>query len=190
MPADAPEHPDIDDGAYRTLTSKTVYRNDWMRVREDTIARADGVVATYGVVDKQDFAIVIAESEAGFHLVEQFRYAIGRRSWEFPMGTWPAGHTGTALELAQQELLEETGLTAAKWRRIGHHVQHAGGFCSQGFDLFHATELTEGAHAREDSEADMVQALVSEADFRAMIRDGVIVDAVTIAAYAMLRLLG
>jgi 8-oxo-dGTP pyrophosphatase MutT (NUDIX family) len=190
MAADSSDHPAADVGAYRTLSSKTVYRNDWMRVREDTFARPDGVIATYGVVDKDDFAVVIAESAGRFHLVEQFRYAIGKRSWEFPMGTWPAGHGGTVEELARQELLEETGVRAARWRRIGHHLKPAGGFCSTGFDLFHATELTEGQHDREDSEADMVQALVSEADFRAMIRDGVIVDAVTIAAYALWRLLG
>jgi 8-oxo-dGTP pyrophosphatase MutT (NUDIX family) len=190
MAADSSEHPAAAGAAYHTLSSKTVYRNNWMRVREDTFARPDGVIDTYGVVDKDDFAIVIAESDGRFHLVEQFRYAIGKRSWEFPMGTWPAGHSGTVEELARQELLEETGVRAAKWRRIGHHVQQAGGFCSQGFDLFHATELTEGQHEREDSEADMVQALVSESDFRAMIRDGVIVDAVTIAAYAVLRLVG
>jgi 8-oxo-dGTP pyrophosphatase MutT (NUDIX family) len=190
MAADSSDHPTAVGDAYRTLSSTTVYRSDWMRVREDTFVRPDGAVDTYGVVDKQDFAIVIAESDGRFHLVEQFRYAIGKRSWEFPMGTWPAGHSGTPLELAQQELLEETGVRAAHWRRIGHHMQQAGGFCSQGFDLFHATELTEGQHQREDSEADMVQALVSETDFRAMIREGLIVDAVTIAAYAMLRLLG
>jgi len=190
MAADSSDHESGDGGAYRTLTSKTVYRNNWMRVREDTFARPNGVVDTYGVVDKEDFAIVIAESDGRFHLVEQFRYAIGKRSWEFPMGTWPIGHSGTVEELARQELLEETGVRAAHWRRIGGHVQHAGGFCSQGFDLFHATELTEGQHEREDSEADMVQALVSEAEFKQMIRDGKISDAATIAAYAMLRLLG
>ena len=191
MAADFSEHPTSDGDAYRTLSSKTVYRNNWMRVREDTFARPDGSVDTYGVVDKENFAIVIAEAADGrFHLVEQFRYAIGKRSWEFPMGTWPAGHSGTVEELAKQELLEETGVRAANWRRIGQHVQQAGGFCSQGFDLFHATDLTEGPHDREDSEADMVQAVVTEAEFRQMIRDGVIVDAVTIAAYALLRLLG
>jgi 8-oxo-dGTP pyrophosphatase MutT (NUDIX family) len=191
MAADSSDHPAADGAAYRTLSSKTVYRNNWMRVREDTFARPDGVVDTYGVVDKEDFAIVIAESgDGGFHLVEQFRYAIGKRSWEFPMGTWGAGHSGSVDELAKQELLEETGVRAASWRRIGGHVQQAGGFCSQGFDLFHATELTDGEHEREESEADMVQALVSEAEFRRMIRDGQIVDAVTIAAYALLRLLG
>ena len=132
-----------------------------MRVREDTYAQADGLVATYGVVDKNDFAVVIAEEDGAFHLVEQFRYPIGRRSWEFPMGTWPAGQSGTREELARRELLEETGVTAATWRRLGGRMHEASGFCSQGFTVFHATDLTPGPHDREDTEADMVQAVVS-----------------------------
>jgi len=171
------------------LTTTTVYENDWMHVREDTYVQADGSEVTYGVVDKTDFALVIAETDGAFHLVEQFRYPIGRRSWEFPMGTWPAGATGSAEELARQELLEETGVTAATWRRLGPHLHEATGFCSQGFDVFHATDLTDGEHAREATEADMVSALVSEDEFRAMILDGRIVDAPTISAYALLRLL-
>jgi len=171
------------------LTSTTVYRNAWMRVREDTYRRPDGSVGTYGVVDKDDFSIVIAEQDGGFHLVEQFRYAIGRRAWEFPMGTWPAGRAGSAEELARQELLEETGLSAANWRHLGHRLHEAAGFCSQGFDVFHATCLTEGEHRREASEADMMQELVGEDVFRSMIKDGRIVDAATIAAYAVLRLM-
>jgi len=169
------------------LTTGTVYRNNWMSVREDTFVRPDGSVGVYGVVDKDDFSIVIAEDDGAFHLVEQFRYPIGRRAWEFPMGTWPPGKAGGPLELARQELLEETGVTAATWRFLAH-LNEAPGFCSQGFDVFHATDLTAGEHNREDSEADMVHAVVAEAEFRAMILDGRIVDAATIAAYALLRL--
>jgi 8-oxo-dGTP pyrophosphatase MutT (NUDIX family) len=175
--------------APRRLTTSTVYRNDWMHVREDTFEQSDGTIATYGVVDKTDFALVIPETDGCFHLVEQFRYPLGRRAWEFPMGTWPAGRSGTAAELARQELREETGITAASWRHLGHRMHEASGFCSQGFHVFHATDLTEGEHSRESSESDMVAALVSEAEFRQMIRDGRIVDAPTIAAYALLRLL-
>ncbi len=69
-------------------------------------------------------------------------------------------------------------------------MHEASGFCSQGFAVFHATGLTQGQHSREASEIDMVADLVSEAEFRAMIADGRIVDAPTITAYAMLRLLG
>lgn len=168
----------------RRLSSKVVYENPWMRVREDQFERADGTGGVYGVVDKPDFAIVLATQDGFFHLVEQFRYPIGRRSWEFPMGGWPPGGSGSALELAQAELREETGLTAGRWRALGH-LHEAVGFCSQGFDIFHATDLTPGDHAREDTEADMVHRTFTEAEVRAMIVDGTIVDAATIAAYGL-----
>jgi 8-oxo-dGTP pyrophosphatase MutT (NUDIX family) len=145
-------------------------------------------VVTDAVVDKTDFAVVIAEEDGAFHLVEQFRYPLGRRSWEFPMGTWSAGQSGPVEELARRELLEETGVTAATWRRISGRMHEASGFCSQGFTVFHATDLTPGPHDREDTEADMVHAVVAEAEFRAMIADGRIVDAPTVAAYAFLRM--
>ena len=167
--------------------SRVVYENHWMRVREDDFVRSDGVAGIYGVVDKQDFAIVVAEQDGLFHLVEQFRYPIGRRSWEFPMGGWPPGKGGTSLELAQAELREETGLTAGRWERLGH-LNEAPGFCSQGFDIFHATDLRTGPHAREDSEVDMVQGVFTEDRLRTMLLDGTIVDGTTVAAFGMLLL--
>ena len=189
MAADSSDHPAGDGGAYRTLSSKTVYRNNWMRVREDTFARPDGVVDTYGVVDKEDFAIVIAESRTVGSISSS---SSGMPSANGPGSSrWAPGRPGIrapSRNSPSRNCWRRPGCAPRNWRRIGDHVQQAGGFCSQGFDLFHATELTEGQHEREDSEADMVQALVSEAEFRQMIRDGEIVDAVTIAAYAMLRL--
>jgi 8-oxo-dGTP pyrophosphatase MutT (NUDIX family) len=168
----------------RTLGSKVVYQNPWMSVREDDFARADGSTGVYGVVDKPDFAIVLAEQGGFFHLVEQFRYPVGRRSWEFPMGCWPDGKSGSSLELAQAELREETGLTAATWRSLGR-MHEAAGFCSQGFDIFHATDLTPGDHAREETEVDMVHRAFSEGELRAMILDGTIFDSATVAVYGL-----
>ncbi len=167
--------------------SRTVYENPWMRVREDEFRRRDGSTGVYGVVDKQDFAIVVAEENGCFHLVEQFRYPIARRSWEFPMGGWPPGKQGTMLELAQAELAEETGLTAGQWRLLAG-PRLAPGFASQGFSIFHASDLAHGEHRREDSELDMVHRAVTEPELRAMILDGTIVDSSTIAAYGVLLL--
>lgn len=169
-------------------SSSTVYENPWMRVREDRFRRRDGSSGTYGVVDKQDFSIVIAEQDGLLHLVEQFRYPIGRRSWEFPMGGWPAGRSGTMLELARAELQEETGLTADSWSLLGN-LHEAPGFCSQGFGVYYATDLSNGAHDREDSEIDMVHQTFTRSELRSMIVDGVIVDGTTIAAYGLLLLL-
>lgn len=180
----APEPAEAIAGQLRTVESTEVYRNAWMRVREDRFERADGSTGVYGVVDKPDFAIVVAEQDGVFHLVEQFRHPIGRRSWEFPMGGWPPGKSGSMLELARAELREETGLTAASWRLLGRQHE-AVGFCSQGFAIFSATDLTAGEHAREETEADMVYRSFPEPEVREMIVTGTIVDAATVAAYGL-----
>ncbi|RIJ77758.1 NUDIX hydrolase [Nakamurella silvestris] len=171
----------------RQVASTVVYANPWMSVREDTFELPDGTRGTYGVVDKPDFAVVIAEQDGCFHLVEQFRYPTQQRSWEFPMGGWPAGKGGTAAELAAAELVEETGVTAGTWRHLGR-LTNSNGFCSQQMDVFHATDLTAGAHRREDTEADMVHRLVPEEEFRQMILDGRINDSETICAYGLFLL--
>ena len=176
-----------DEPPVRQIGSRVVYQNPWMTVREDEIQFADGTVSIYGVVDKNDYALVIAEENGGFHLVEQYRYAPGRRSLEFPMGGWPTGKSGTAEELARAELSEETGLTAASWVHIGHLIQSTG-YSSQAFDIYLATGLTPGAHSREATEVDMVHRVVTESEFRGLIADGTITDAPSIAAYTMLLL--
>jgi 8-oxo-dGTP pyrophosphatase MutT (NUDIX family) len=170
------------------LGTRIAYRNPWMSVREDTLVLADGSTGIYGIVDRDDYALIIPEENGGFHLVEQFRHAVGRRSWEFPMGGWAPGKTGDPADLARHELLEETGYTAATWRRLGDRLHGSTGFCSQGFAIWHATDLTAGEHRREITEADMEQAFVTEAEFRRMVGDGRIFDAPTISAYAVLRL--
>jgi hypothetical protein len=67
-----------------------VYANPRISLREDRIEHADGSPGLYSVVDKPDFALVIpldGEGDgAGFHLVEQYRYPVEGRSWEFPSG--------------------------------------------------------------------------------------------------------
>src|SRR5690606_40202583 len=69
----------------QTLGSREVYANSWMTVREDAIRRPDGSRGIYGVVDKPDFALIIPLDERGrLHLVEQYRYPLGLRRWEFP----------------------------------------------------------------------------------------------------------
>jgi hypothetical protein len=42
-----------------TLSSREVYRNPWMRVREDEILRSNGKRGIFGVVEKDDAAIIL-----------------------------------------------------------------------------------------------------------------------------------
>jgi 8-oxo-dGTP pyrophosphatase MutT (NUDIX family) len=172
------------DQGMRRLTSRVVYRNPWMEVREDTVRRQDGSTGTYGVVDKPDFALVLPRGEGGFWLVEQYRYPVGRRAWEFPQGSWPRGRDGDALDLARAELAEETGLRAAEWSRLGH-LFAAYGFATQGFAVYMASGLTQGRPDREASERDMVHRFFPDAEVRAMVAGGELVDAPSVAALSL-----
>ena len=169
------------------ISTREVYRNAWMTVREDIVRRPDGSEGIYGVIDKPDFAIVVPFADGGFWLVEQFRYTVGRRAWEFPQGSWPGELGGSQEDLARAELQEETGMRAAVIRHLAHFYT-AYGHSSQGCDLYLATDLTPGPPEREITEQDMVHRWFSEDDFRRMIRDGDIVDAATLAAYTYLLL--
>lgn len=169
------------------MSSREVYRNSWMTVREDAIRRPDGSFGIYGVIDKPTYALVVARDGDRFHLVEQYRYPIGLRRWEFPQGTAPDREDLEPLELAARELREETGLRAASMTRLGQ-LDVAPGMSSQRGWVFLATGLTEGEHEREHEEQDMHSDWFTGAQVEQMIRDGAITDAQTIAAWAMVLL--
>lgn len=169
------------------LSSRVVYTNPWMSVREDSVRRGDGSTGIYGVVDKPDFALVLPRWADGFWLVEQYRYPVARRAWEFPMGSWASPAGGDLLALAHRELAEETGLRAGRMTRLGHLYQ-AYGFCTQGFDVYLATDLTPGEPDREESEQDMVHRAFTDAEVSRMVLTGDIVDAPSVAALTLYRL--
>jgi 8-oxo-dGTP pyrophosphatase MutT (NUDIX family) len=171
----------------QTLNSRQVYANRWMAVREDAIRLADGTESIYGVVDKPTYALVIPRDGDRLHLVEQFRYPIGMRRWEFPAGTAPDRAAQDPAELAVRELVEETGLRAGRMEKIGT-LDVAPGMSSQRGHVYLATELTEGEAQREHTEQDMRQAWFTIAEFEAMIAGGEITDAQSVAAYMLLVL--
>lgn len=177
-------------GAPELVASRLAYRNPWMTVREDALRRPDGSTAVYGVVDKADFALAVPVARGGFHIVEQYRYPVGGRFWEFPQGSWPAGHTGAAADdaaaLARAELREETGLIAGSLIWLGRlHVAH--GYSSQRCHVFLAHDLTRQPPEREASEADMVERWVSAETLDTMIAAGQFVDGTSLAALALLE---
>lgn len=169
------------------MSTREVYRNNWLTLREDAIERPDGSPGIYAVVDKPTYALVIACDGARFHLVEQFRYPLGLRRWEFPQGTAPERVDLDPEGLAHRELREETGLRAASMKRLGM-LDVAPGMSSQRGWVFLATDLSQGDHEREHEEQDMRSAWFERAEVERMIRDGQITDAQSIAAWALLLL--
>jgi 8-oxo-dGTP pyrophosphatase MutT (NUDIX family) len=171
-----------------TTSSRFAYENRWMRVREDRIAFADGTPGLYGVVEKRDFVLVAARDGDRLHLVEQYRYPIRRRQWEFPQGLMESGETDHAA-CARRELREETGLDAASLVEAGE-LFLAAGFCTQPFRVFLATGLSPAAGVRDPEEQGMTTRAFAVAEFEAMLRDGTMRDSVSVAAFGLLRARG
>jgi 8-oxo-dGTP pyrophosphatase MutT (NUDIX family) len=171
------------------LASREIYRNPWLIFREDDIRRPDGSPGVYAVVDKPTYALVMPYDGARFRLVEQFRYPLGARRWEFPQGTAPDLADSEPSKLAARELREETGLSATSFEQLGL-LDVAPGMSSQRGWVFLATGISEGEAARELEEQDMRSEWFSREAVEEMIRSGVIVDSQSIAAYGLFLLHG
>lgn len=169
------------------LTTRLAYENKWLRVREDTVRHADGSTGLYGVVERRDFVVVAPCQDGRITLVEQYRYPIGRRLWELPMGMCEPGVTPDTT--AATELREETGLVSDSLAFVAT-VFHGAGYSNQAGHLFLATGLHQGPTQHEASEHGMVCRAIPLAELEAMIRDGTLQDAVTLAAFGILRVRG
>lgn len=170
-----------------TVASRVVYENRWMRVREDDIQRSDGSPGIYGVVEKPDFVIILPVQDGVVHLVEQFRYPIKRRLWELPQGSWQGVPDANPEDLARGELEEETGLIAGSIQAIGE-LYPLYGMVTQKGRVFFATDLRSGNRRPDPEEQDLVTRAFELSAVEAMILNGQIQDAGTVAAIGLARL--
>jgi 8-oxo-dGTP pyrophosphatase MutT (NUDIX family) len=174
------------DPAITTLASREIYRNRWLRLREDEILRSNGEKGIYGVVDKDDAAIILPMDQGRVWLVEQFRYTIGERALELPQGGWEMAIDNPE-ELARGELREELGLNAAEMTCLGT-LWIAYGFCRQKQHVFLATGLTATDKDPDAEEHDLVARSVTVDEFERMMLDGTIRDNCTLSAWALYQL--
>ena len=172
--------------AIRTLSTREVYRNRWIRVREDAVEHDDGVQGIYSVVEKPAGAVILPIEDQHIWLVEQFRYPIGERSLELPQGSWDDDSVDPEA-LARGELREETGLVAGRMTQLPW-MWMAYGFARQRQHVFLAEELTQGPHQRDREESDMEVVRLSIEDFEHKLSGGEIRDVCTLAAWAHYRL--
>jgi len=110
--SDEPENP------WTTLSSAQHYDNPWITVTEHKVLNPSGNPGIYGTVHFKNLAIgvVPVDAEGCTYLVGQYRYPLGRYSWEIPEG---GGRRDVPpLASAERELLQEVGLVATGWQEI------------------------------------------------------------------------
>jgi ADP-ribose pyrophosphatase len=98
---------------WRTLRSRTVYENRWIRVREDEAGMPDGRTTPYAVVEcPAAVGVVPFVDPDHVLLVGQWRYVAQDFFWEIPTGGVLEGEDLQAA--AQRELTEEAGFAAER----------------------------------------------------------------------------
>ncbi len=171
---------------WKTRSSKTIYRNKWMRLREDIAELPDGNTTLYGVVTTGPCVGVLPFVDADHVLlVRQYRYVFGENQrWEMPTGGIYPGETPE--QAAQRELGEEAGYSAARLEPVctyytSKSILEETAHLYLGFDLTpqalppDETEFFEQAVVPFDEALDLV--------LRSEIRDGMTVIAVLFAAW-------
>lgn len=174
----------FDENAGRTITTlstREVYRNKWLRLREDEIVRSNGETGIYGVVEKAPCAVIVPIEDGKVWLVEQYRYTIQERALELPQGGWEM-EIEHPEELARGELREEIGLEAREMTLLGMQWM-AYGFARQKQYIFLASGLTPAEKNPDPEEHDLVAHSVTIEEFEEMMLGGRIRDMCTVAAW-------
>ena len=94
---------------WKTVSSREIYKNPWMRLREDIAAMPNGKTTIYGVIECNDAVAVLPfVDDDQVVLVRQYRYIFEENHrWEIPSGGVKAGESSE--EAARRELREEVG---------------------------------------------------------------------------------
>jgi len=139
----------------------------------------NGLTLDLAVIRHPGAAAVVAIDEGRrVAMIRQYRYAVGGYLWEIPAGCRNSNENPR--QCAERELLEEAGLRARRWNRLGA-IFTIPSFCDEKIDLFLARELSPG-HAKTDADEVISMQKISLEKLFTMIQDGQIVDAKTIVA--------
>lgn len=110
-------------GDWTIKDSRTVFKNDFITLREDDVTKPDGSPGKYAVVQSRSGIQALAlDNEGNVYLVREFRYALEGESLEAVGGTSEEGEP--PFETARRELREELGIEAEDFLELGevHHT--------------------------------------------------------------------
>ena len=171
---------------FKVLGAREVYDNPWISLTEHRIEKPRGGEGIYGVVHFKNRAVgVVPYQDGHVWLVGQYRFALGRYSWEIPEGGAPL-HEAVE-DCARRELAEETGLVA---KRLDHlltlHLSNS--VTDEVAHLFLARDLTAGSASPQDTEVLSLKRMPLD-EVHALIRKGDITDVLTVTGILQILLL-
>jgi ADP-ribose pyrophosphatase len=133
----------------KLLKTEVLYQGKVFRLQRDTVIEPGGVEAERDIIVHPGSVVVLPIFKDGrVLLIRQYRHSVGEFLWELVAGRKEPNETPAAA--AWRELVEETGYTAKRLRKL-MRVVPTPGFVNEWMWIFAAEGLTEGAaHPEED----------------------------------------
>lgn len=155
-----------------------IYRGRRLRVVKELYRLPSGREKERVVIHPGDATAMLPIEGDSCVLLRQFRFAIGEYLCEVPAGTMDPGES--PLQTAQRELIEETGLTGREFIPRGY-IYTTPGFTTEKIHLFEVRGLSPSSEYEKDEDEEIEVVRVPVPEVLAMVRDGRIRDAKTIA---------
>ncbi len=127
------------DNPWKVTSSKVVYKNPWMSIREDTVVTPTGKNGIYGLLESSDSVMIAVLNEKDeLFMIRTFSYPVASWNWELPGGQSDGEATATA---SKRELEEETGILANVWDKLGE-TRVCNGFMTERMATYAARDLS------------------------------------------------
>ncbi|MEP6984375.1 MAG: NUDIX hydrolase [Chloroflexota bacterium] len=176
--------------AWKTRSSREVYRNKWMNLREDVAELPDGRTTIYGVCTfGQCVGVLPFVDDNHVVLVRQYRYVQKEDfRWEMPTGGIKPDEPPE--EAAQRELGEEAGYHAGRLIPVSIYYTSKS-VCDETAHLYLGYDLTQHKLPPDDTEFFEIQTFHFDDALKMVrnneIRDGMSVIAILHAALLRMR---
>jgi ADP-ribose pyrophosphatase len=169
-------------------STRQIYHNPWISLREDLVELPDGRTTIYGVVSCSECVGILPFLDPNTVLmIKQYRYVAKRVTWEMPTGGMHAGES--CQEAAQRELAEEIGYQAGKltWLSTLHTSKSV---VDETAHLFLGEDLFRVERSPDETEFIEVRPLPFTEVLRMVLRSEITDSMTVIAVLHAARLLG
>jgi ADP-ribose pyrophosphatase len=160
------------------LSSKVMFKGPVFGVRRDHVIEPGGIDVTRDIVTHHGSVVVLPVFPNGdMLLIRQYRHSVRRFLWELVAGRIEPGES--PITAARRELLEETGYTARRFRKL-FTAFPTPGFVSEVM-LVYAAEGLRAGDSRPEADEKIVSRRFTRAQLERMIRRGALCDAKSVA---------